>query len=203
MCVCVRDGACCVRVFVLKRLGRWERFGNKSKEKIKSRLLGIGGGSGGACEMRRGHASLDSRQHECPVFFLDRLKHKRSVRWQAPRAKGTTQYAMDCLNGGAIQRTALSSHVGCRCNPQNRLARKTGGARVLCFFWLCRPSNPSIGWDGCNNFFLGTPLVVLFVQFIQLLVCTHTLYLCGVRGSSESSVQRISAGYASQPNNHG
>ena len=44
----------CVCFFVCLRDWEMERFGNKRKEKSKSRLLGIGGGSGGACEMRRG-----------------------------------------------------------------------------------------------------------------------------------------------------
>lgn len=92
---------------------------------------------------------------------------------------------MDSLNRaeGAYS-TALSSHVGC-CNPQP-VSTENGWGRAFLLFWLCRPSNPSNGqWMAVIDFFFffgTTPSLYLFVQFIQLLVCTHTLYLCGARG---------------------
>jgi len=92
-----------------------ERFGKHEStvKEIKSRLLGIGGGSGGACEMRGHSRFTPASTSSC--FFLGRLKHKRSVDGMAmayAKAKGMTQYAMGCLNGGGTTQHGLKFPCG-------------------------------------------------------------------------------------------
>ena len=97
----------------------------------------------------------------------------------AAKSKGTTQYAMDCLNGGAIQH-GLKFPCGWSLQPPKPVSTENGwGARPLPFFgFAVRPIHP-----------LDDGMAVIFIFFWAhpSLYCSynlysysyvHTLYIC-------------------------